>query len=412
MGRTDLTRRFGGGSRGKLILTGVFGLLTLWNLAFAFRNIVRARSPYTYGDWVINYADGFVRRGLGGETVLALSNLTGVSAVHVAMAIISALTVFVFCGLLVILLRNLRLIDVAIVLAPIALMFGVLDPSEAGRKDLIPLAVVVASCLLMSRRRPLPPLAELAFTTVLGSIGMLVHETTLFYLAPLFVLHLVRIEESERRVAGRIWLMLAGGLLCALFVLIAASAKVDLSTIRLMCARLADAAPQACESFDGAIGWLRAPASYGIGTVKAQLAAGTLPSVYGLPLILALVYMLAYASRFTLAAGVGASLLGGRLRFAFQPVVLVLVFFAATVPLYILAIDWGRWLMVWFVCGFVFLKTALGLGVLERRDGPVVGRLTEAHLALALLIGALFWSTPHCCAPVRTVFDKTLGLVL
>lgn len=411
MGETDLTRRFGRGLRCKLILTAVFGLLTLWNLAFAFRNIVRARSPYTYGDWVINYADGFVRRSLGGETVLALSNLTGVGAVHVAMAIISALTVFVFCGLLVVLLRNLRLIDVAIILSPIALMFDVLDPSEAGRKDLIPLAVVIASCLLMGRHRRLPPLAELAFTTLLGSVGMLVHETTLFYLVPLFVLHLLRIEESERRVAGRIWLMLAGGLLCALFLLIAATAKVDLSTIHLMCARLADAAPQACESFDGAIGWLRAPASYGIGTVKGQLADGTLPSVYGPPVILALGYMLTYASRFTLAAGVGSKLVEGRLRFVFQPLLLVLVFFAATIPLYILAIDWGRWLMVWFVCGFVFLKTALGLGFLERRDGSVVGRLTETHLALALLIGALFWSTPHCCAPVRTLFDKSFELI-
>ena len=61
------------------VLTAVF-LASVWlALAHELARASRRLDPWIVGDWLINYAGGFVRRGLPGETIRLLWKATGVA---------------------------------------------------------------------------------------------------------------------------------------------------------------------------------------------------------------------------------------------------------------------------------------------------------------------------------------------
>ena len=93
---------------------------------------------YITGDWLINYTNGLVRRGLFGEISMQLHHWFGTSPIDVVLAS-KYIAYAVLCGsiLLLAFVKRIGLIEVLMLISPWALMFDLNDPGGSGRKEIL-----------------------------------------------------------------------------------------------------------------------------------------------------------------------------------------------------------------------------------------------------------------------------------
>src|SRR5262245_21145931 len=152
-----------------------------------------ASSAWITGDWLINYSDGFVRRGLIGEIGRQLHSSAAIDPIWVVV-ICKAFCYATMCASLLLLgaRRKIGLIEIAILLSPALLPFEINDPLGSGRKEIVLLALftlyVVAGELLP--RGAKPPQQQWRFWYLLVTLPLLtlVHEG-LFFFFPFFLLY-------------------------------------------------------------------------------------------------------------------------------------------------------------------------------------------------------------------------------
>jgi hypothetical protein len=93
---------------------------------------------YITGDWLINYTNGLVRRGLFGEIAMQFHRWFGTSPVDVVLTS-KYLAYGILCGsiLLLALVKGIGLIEVLLLISPWALMYDLNDPGGSGRKEIL-----------------------------------------------------------------------------------------------------------------------------------------------------------------------------------------------------------------------------------------------------------------------------------
>lgn len=107
---------------------------------YAFRG-----DPWSHGDWLISYSQGFVRRGLLGEVLFNLSDLTSVPAGVLVLTIQIVATGIFFVGLAACITNSeLTVSSIALLLIPMSFAYVLVDPASAGRKEILLFALAVA----------------------------------------------------------------------------------------------------------------------------------------------------------------------------------------------------------------------------------------------------------------------------
>src|SRR5258706_3328922 len=93
------------------------------------------KDAWIYGDWIINYSSGFVRRGLIGSIILSQSVISPPSAlatIHVSFyATFTMLLLFQFCPY-----RH-DLLMMTLLFSPLGLLFFVYNHYAIGRKEIL-----------------------------------------------------------------------------------------------------------------------------------------------------------------------------------------------------------------------------------------------------------------------------------
>ncbi len=385
------------------LVTAILAALVLFHV-FAIYMAVISRSPYHYGDWTINYAAGFIRRGLGGETVLWLSELTGLPPYQAAFALISAITLAFFAGLYALAAGNLLVMEGVLLLSPAGLGFAVYQV-EPARKDIIALALL-AGCgvLLMLAKRNVGRLsiAAAGFAALVG-ISALVHETVVF-LSPIYAaLFFFAFAAAGARM--RAWLA-AGAIMAvpaAVFLVTSATLNMPPDAIAQICARFGDSAPFACQEPHGAVGWLQQSSGFGISTVVDAIRDHGYLLSYALPFVLWGGALLAASTQYRLAAEAAAAL-PALLR---APWLHIALFLVAISPLFVLAIDWGRWFALWFLGSALYLVFGRALGFLNVAD-VTFARFAAYRvpvLGLLLLVGPFVAFPVSWASPASPLLD-------
>ena len=111
----------------------------------------RVRNSDTFGDWLINYRSGFVRRGLFGEAVYRLYEATDISPeIYVLLALLTTYSIFLLFSYLM--LREQKLLPYALLIfAPFVFMYH--DEAGGVRKEQIFLAAM-ASVMWLFQAKP------------------------------------------------------------------------------------------------------------------------------------------------------------------------------------------------------------------------------------------------------------------
>ncbi len=379
-----------------LIVAAVLALMVLYT-GWHGRELAANWDPWTIADWLVTYSGGFVRRGLSGELVLATSGALNTPANTVAWALF-VLVFVTFCAAFAALLRIRRVTFwfMTLCLSPAFLLFTLYNPDTVGRKDGLLLASVTLWALTVSRRP-----ASLAQATMFAAIAFvltLMHELYFFF-TPYFVL-LSYLVSRQRQMPERWWaaaLVPIGSGIALLLILVFSTSLSNPA----LCDRLVAAGAPATvcegvlsyghesirEAVQDVLGAATGPAAASFGTAFALML---LPPMLCL-LISVRTIRTGYAG---IAAIVGALL------------------FSA--PLFVLALDWGRWLAIHAALVTIACATLLPL-----RDRlpyrPPLTRRTAGALAVGVVVIALMfsWNVKHCCrgtlvstfAPFQVVHD-------
>lgn len=350
------------------VLAAGLALLTLGSFFLRNRQSIAAGgSDFLHGDWLINYAGGPVRRGLGGEIVFFLSDLTGLAPLAV-VEIVQIASVLVPVAAVLWALRVFRAAPAIIVLVvnPAFFLFWHNEFGETHVKEAF--ACLVFLPLLAAAFGSFPVRAAYAASLALYVVASLVHESAILFAPALAASGLALCLQKDCR-RPFAW-FLAG-----LFVLGAGLCLVTLNTYRIsdlspLCAALAarDVPPEFCQSTP--IQWLAVTSEEAFSFTAGRLAERPWPRIAAAFVLayLPLVYLLRRERHRT---AVGLALLVNALAF---------------VPLYIVAVDYGRWLNMQIAAAILSLLVAAGCGVLSfaRQEIP--------RAAFWLLLGlALSW---------------------
>ena len=325
--------------------------------------------PFAHGDWLISMHGGLVRRGVLGSLFLGLSDLTGLSPVHLvsALQVVLVVTVHAVTLRLLLALRSHRVRWLLVSSGAAFPLFWLANRPIALRKELFAFTALALLCeAARTRSRRLALLAVGVF-----AVGLAGHEGLILFV-PLVVLLALRVPDAGRGIRVGAGAILLAGVLAGLVPALAAPVTPNASAT---CAPLVarGVAPQLC---DGAITWLALDAS----VIRERLAAEHLGvgrlGVQVSAVLLALLPFLLFArttdrpGRWTLA-----TLLWG------LPFLL----------LYPVAIDWGRWIDWHATSVFFLLVAGVGSGRIRIARPP--------HLAVvATCLAAGLVLSPHYVA--------------
>jgi hypothetical protein len=400
----DPARRWiGGASAVVLTVLWAVGVWRVWSHTMA-KPLELDWSPYAYSDYLINYAGGFVRRGLGGEILRQLGG--GTASLPTVNAIVFGVYLLFSLAFLRLAFRigvtQQRLLAMLVFwLAPGGPLGDAVEGDFYPRKDFLFLLFVLAVAVLAERRRA--STAVLLAVTFAGSAALsLIHEGFLFIGAvPIALVLYDRFAEHGRPRASIVaWFYL---IFCVLLFTVASLFKGDAATVTAIWHSIgaANRAIIAPDSLPGG----GIPAG-GIEALQLSLLQGMdMPWAYlRTGLIWYWVLGLVASAAICLYVAAAPDPDGRRASLA-RAAVLYGTIVAGTAPLYLLAWDWGRWIVAANVA-FFFLYDRLRYlpPPLERASARLAPRLpafasTVAPLAIGafLVLFEMTYRLPECC---------------
>jgi hypothetical protein len=296
---------------------------------------------FAVSEWLINYAGGFVRRGLGGATILWLASALNESPRVVLFAILLVCYAIIFASVaaMMLRLRDANYLELLLAISPFATLFPLLHKVAGQRKEVLILALAGVAGTTSAGR--LDSGAKYVGWSLAFALLVATHDGSIFFL-PLFVIYLQMLAPPRRPLAYRAVLLLLPA--AGVFLLSCLrSAQVDVGAICAAMYRAAQggwciAAP--ADSFPFAAAWLKASALEGLRSVIVRYTAGSFTT---LPLTL-----------LAGAAGLIPVVIALRRDTALLPAVQALPLRSSFVWLSILAVtpvfavgnDWNRWFYI------------------------------------------------------------------
>lgn len=301
---------------------------------------------YQLSEWLINYAGGFVRRGLPGEILWRLSSASGLQANHLALTASTAC----FLGLTVWLLMRARaLFPASLILSCVVMGFPAYQESIL-RKDCMGLLLMLA-CLKVDASG-LDSRLRFILINLQAGIAILCHESFVFYALPALVLHPAR----ESAAAGfleisRRCLMLLPCMACLALATLhhgspETAAKVNASWLPLW--QVTDPGNPAVLQPDASIEALGWTAAQGMHLPLHMLTSG-----FYQPMAWIMVFGLAGFLMVALTGKRGDE--SARRSARVRTATVLALQLACISPLFLLGVDYGRWLFLWSASSMMIL---------------------------------------------------------
>jgi len=342
---------------------------------------------------LVNYAGGFVRRGLTGWLIGLAADSTGIQANHIVV-----FAGFIFYLLLTVwLLRySTRIFPPALILSCIVMGFPAYQDSII-RKDCMGILLLLG-CLLIDRSRLQRPLAIL-IVNFLAGVAILSHETFGFYAFPALVFFMGRDRKSMTGcvLVRRCVTMLPAGL-CFLLTAIyhgspAVAKAVNDSWMPLW--RIIDPRNPHLDAPAAAIRALGFTSEQGLSSGVALLTSGFYqPTAWAVLFVITFVLVILFTDRNPDRSSVLA--MESKIRVA----AILLAQFVLISPLFLLGNDYGRWLFFWVASSLVlhtlncrvprWLESLVARIFEKAKAGHIFGRLPVKDWYL------LFFGVPVC----------------
>lgn len=335
------------------------------------------------GDWLVSYRFGFVRRGLLGSPLLWVAERSGTPPQWVVFWLVAALYTLLFSCLVGLLWRRtLNAWVMALLLSPAALLFPINDSGGIGRKELLVLVVLAAFLWI---RPAAGRLAGNVLAFLVGMAATLTHETFAFY-TPYFLVAASAVGRPLHSWRRAPELYLVAGALLALGLVTGAGADLHGDE---QCDALVAA------GFDGTL-------CEGVLHFEITTASGAIADT--LRHVREDRYLPGYllASVLSVAPLVPPFVLHRRrLRWFIKGTSAAVLL---SLPLFVIAVDWGRLIHIHAMCIALIATVALQQPHVAAAPREEVNRFfgtrSVALQVLTIVVIAWYlggWSMRHCC---------------
>lgn len=171
--------------------------------ASTFNNTIVYEHYFTgwnYADWLINYESGFVRRGMLGEVILSLYEVTGVDVALMIHIIVIITTLLLITTVIYIFYKK----KLSMFILPTIVMLGsfVINDINSFRRDALMLLLIFIILYIYKRYTDCRNAAYYILFSVLGIATLLMHEGSFFCFVPFLLLH--RCFSKKNNVFGSI----------------------------------------------------------------------------------------------------------------------------------------------------------------------------------------------------------------
>lgn len=336
---------------GALVLTA--RLYVMWSIG---------GTAWQQADWLINLADGPVRRGVSGQLFLGLSDITGIGVVALVCAVQAFLVLILFWGVARAILRvgvSERMLLIA--LSPAFVSFWVYDPHAGFRKELLGFVAFLPLLACVAGR--LKPGKALPASFAIFIVAVVFHEVNAFlslFLMAGFVICLGGLS-AKAMIIG--WGLALGAVSLAGLAFAVAFPTVS-SSVAICDPVLARGA--SAEICNGIFHWIQ----YGVSDLRDNANHF---AVKGTGWVVLFSYVIISIPVFVLTS---SSKDKRHLR------LLYLASFLPLLPLYVMSVDWGRWMGL-----HVTSLTMLSLvALVNYRPDWIYAPIRPIPLAVGLLI--------------------------
>ena len=349
-----------------------------------------SNSEWVIGDWLINYQGGFVRRGFLGELIYRTWKDSGVKLGLVVLCLqYLCYSVFILCSVHLLLRQDSLKPFIFLIFSPFIFSFQVHAHRGGFRKEIIYIALLsffAWSIIRMGKKN-----SEIVYYLILSIYPLVIlsHETLAVFLPYIIALYFLHFDFQRNKVVLTIFLLMPS---VAAFILSFMFNGTELQ-VNEICKSLAGEAPSKCND-SGAIQYLSNDLSFGLRGVKEDVVLNNYFATYALAIVLSLFAFVPILSRFKSLYRTKVSL------------GLVVISFFGTLPLFVVAIDWGRFIYVHLVSLFIIgmishepLEAKYWvLESLRYSSYDRLGRAILVTLFVAVIICYTFlWYIPHCC---------------
>ena len=321
---------------GLLILAFIFQILK-------FYTFYEEYSDWQYADWLINYQGGFIRRGLIGELLLQIHHFLSINL----DILVFCFVVFLYSILLILLIKSVKYletskIDTLIFLSPGFFLYPIMNSEVIGRKEIL-LFVILGSFVFLEKYLKDKYLLLITLISIL--VISLTHTGLLFFSQYLVFLYFIISLSRNKKISFYEILIIAIYLL-VLFLFLSSS-ESSKSQVLEICNSVKDFVKNDCVN-RGQFFWLYRPMTEYF-DVKLTLDLESNFFIYSLSLFLVFVFISIklYFSKFKSE---------NNFLDVLNPFVIFLLLFVFTIPIYVVGIDWGRYIsMSFFSTYFIYI---------------------------------------------------------
>lgn len=359
------------------ILPYFFALVFLTTVVGVLSGYVEHNS-WKMGDWVINYQGGMVRRGLLGEIIYQLAYFTDINpGIYATVFQIFFYAVFLFFSYALLKKQHILLPYALLIFSPFIFTFQINDLQGGFRKEIIYLALL-AFVVWTARTRDHKTFEKMFYIILLlYPAVILTHEMLAIYLPFLLVAYLSVVTLTKKKFFLILLLLIPsiGSFLVAIYY-----SGTSIQVIEIFNSIAKENYPLT----GGAISWLDRDSSYGIAQVTKRLNDQN----YAYYILLVPLAALAYIPIHERLKSITKNRLS---------LFLILISIIGSTGLFVVAVDWGRFIYIPLVS--IFLLSLTSTQDIEDRQGYTYNKPVNIFIAIFFIIYALYWHIPHCGSP-------------
>ncbi|MDC1357626.1 hypothetical protein N8310_08570 [Pseudomonadota bacterium] len=361
-------------------------LLLLFPLIFTVIDYSKINSLNTWGasEWLISYSGGFVRRGLGGELILIISNFFSISP-SISIVIIS---VFSYLILVITLIKiSNKIIPTYILLSPILLGMPIYS-NFLIRKDVLGILFLVIALILLKRNINI---INQIFVNIVSILAILNHEAFLFFGLPIIMLTFNLLKQKKKWDPFVLIRFLPTLLVSVLIIIFHGTIEISTEIIQTWNSLIN-------KNFSYCCILKEAPGINAIGdtiTGPMSLSRSVLFHWSGGFLYVPLMWILSWCAAILILGQLAIK--NQSLRSIFY--ILVLVQTILVFPLFIIGWDFGRWLFFILVSSIswisIFQDTLIKDYKIPILNLKKINFIFNKNIKIGIFI--LFFSIPQCC---------------
>lgn len=326
-----------------------FSTFLIYN-SFQIYQYVKDKYSYQYEDWLINYSNGFVRRGLIGEILIKFSQLININLqLIVFFFLIFLLFVFYYQSFKLFSKIKLNLIILFLIFSPLYFSFYLVNHSAGIRKEFL---LFIFFCYLASKVDIKNVEKNLWKFSLFFPILILIHEGIFFYLS-FYILFVLFFLVSKKNFNSILVQLIFTIFISFLTFYLSFVFKGSTEHVSLICNSLNGYVKETCNQ-GGAINQLKDQLIPALLLVYKEhnlisILKWTLITIYSFVPIFYLLKNTKFKKSF---------FLDNILKIKNKNLILIflIINFISMLPLFIIAFDWGRWLSIYYhLMGFVII---------------------------------------------------------